>query len=293
MASFTNSPSRQKLLKAVKDHFESNGWFVETVRNDYQDYSVSIGKIKFAVLCVDENRGNFHDSTNILTKIERASVTIRGHWNRVLITVLDRNFLNVPLDDLRSKRVFVTTMPQLDEVSALGIYAQSEPGQMTPLQEDLLTSELQYGIFVSDRYQKKGDQDRAITWAQHATAAGTGITDAHLHLFSLYRKYQKLEEADKISKIITDRFGDNPKFIKMMVSYSKERGDTIAAVTWENKLSGSNLIPRNIQDILTIQRSRQADSPAENITPKRPELNAPSHKSGLLARIVTSLKSRH
>ncbi len=265
MSSFTDPPQRTRLLKLVKKRFEIHGWSLENRETPTHDLVVSRGKMRFLIKCRDETSILYNSNGTLIQRIEADSSFLLRQLRRVLITILDRNFLSISLEDLLDRKVLAVEANELELITSLANFSNSIPKDLDSRQTFLLQTDPDYAIFVSSQYRAAGDYDRAITWARHAIANNVGFSWAHMHLFALLRDTSAFDLADDLAKIILSFRPDDPEVLRAMRGLAQKKGDIAAATEWDRRLKGDT-VPRSLNEIIAKQRrDPMAPSPIPNL----------------------------
>ncbi len=254
MGNFKTSPQYNRLVNGVQRRFVAGGWQILSTMSDSQDFIVTCGNLRYPITCIDSSLRNFRSIEAIIDSIEKGTRVHRSNVNRIYITVLDENFLNLPLDDLLHKRLFVTTLDQIEEVTSLAKFAREIPEHLSNRQEFLTRNDPGYALSVARLLHEKRDGAQAIEWLTHAVSESSGFTQAHIELFTLYKAFGRLKEAESLANYMESYRPDDPRVIKLMLAYAEERGDAARAEIWKDKLNANNSVPRTFTDIVEKQR---------------------------------------
>lgn len=246
---------RHKALVSVAiKHFSKGGWSMVPTTSDAQDFIATSGNLRYPIRCIAEIWGQFRSVESIIDAIEKEVRFHRSNFNRIQITVLERNFLLIPLDVLLQRGMFVTTLDDLDEVVNIAECGAGVPDDLTDRQWFLVRGDPGYALFVARLLIQQRREAEAADWLDHAVSTSSGFTPAHLELFSLYQNLGRLQDAETMADYLQKARPDDPKVIKLMVAFYKVRGEFARAEFWQAKLISDSAVPRTFADILERQK---------------------------------------
>lgn len=262
-----NHPTRVAFTKVVKGHFAKAGWTVESLASEHCDFAISSHSLKFRIRCLDESCISYRSATLLIEEMERSTNYLLSSVNLVCLTILSRNFIGADLGALRQRGIFVSTISDIKSLSDLIHVSKEIPHNLSEAQLSLLKKNVDYAIFVSDLYKGQSEYNSALSWARIALEASYGFTEAYFHLFDLYLRLERSDEAEELGKVMFRHRPHNPRVISRLVKLSLIKGDEGEAERLKQYLTADNTPAVTLEGILEKQRKKKIDLPTEQASP--------------------------
>jgi hypothetical protein len=250
MLNIGSSPARRELQKATERLFVSDGWQIDRSSSTTQDIVVSCGILRLSVVCLDSTQAHFRNPNTMISQISELSRYHRDSLKRILLIVLERNFLLASLSQLLERGICLVTLDGLREITSLSYIVSAPPLDVTDHQKFIFENNVDVALSISFAYAKNKQIDQALAWAKIASKAGPSVIVAHIHLFSLYRDAGDFKKADEVADGLLKNQQQDPRVVRVMLDYANRRGDHAQIATWERKLKEQNVAPKTFEDII-------------------------------------------
>jgi hypothetical protein len=232
----TLHPVKEQFVRRVTKHFRSAGWIIYQKTSEQSDFEICSNKLKFGIKCLDNAITTFIPNGQIVGEMERGSNFLLRTRNQLCLTILSHNFLRIDLRSLESRNIFVLALDEISMVSDLVKSSTAPLEGLSSYQMTLLKRNVEYGHSVSEYFRKEGNYDQSLYWGETAVSASFAVAEAHLHLFNLYVKTKKYDEARAIGNLLVEHRGLDPRVAKAMLNFAILTGDSIASEHWRKKL---------------------------------------------------------
>jgi tetratricopeptide (TPR) repeat protein len=295
---FATSSAQKQLVKGAEQQFLRTGWKVERVLSETQDLCVvsSHPKLKYSIKCIPHTVETFKSTSQILEDIERNTRYFRSTLNRVVVHVLDYNFLLTDLESLMNRGLFVIELGTVHAVADLANCGEGPPLHPEPRQTYLLERSIEYAVSLAEKYRANGDVDSALRWARAAFNNSSGFSAALIALFRLYRDTGQMEKAAELVNLMVHYRPNDPNILKIMRDFAKRQNDSESYEHWNLRVKAASGAPRTFEEMMRSQTSKSSVKSLEmssvGSNPNSVHQNAPPSSNPLIRKAFAFLKRR-